>query len=310
MRPLLLVLRALGLGDFATAVPALRAVRRAFPGHEIVLAAPPVLAPLVEACGAVDRLHPTPAYVRGPMSTLDWSGPRPDVAVNLHGRGPQSHRTLRRLRPARLLAFASRAARFRGGPQWSDDEHEVARWCRLLRWYGISADPADLLLPAPPPLLSGTVVVHPGASLPERRWPAESFADVARALSADGYRVVLTGSADERPLAVSVAGAAGLAAEDVLAGRTPLSALAAITAHARLVVCGDTGVAHLATAYGIPAVVLFGPMSPARWGPPAGRERHVALWHGPGGLSGIEVREVLAAARALLRAEHRAVAVR
>jgi ADP-heptose:LPS heptosyltransferase len=310
VRPLLLVLRALGLGDFATGVPALRAVRRAFPEHEIVLAAPAVLAPLVEACGAVDRLHPTPAYVRGPISRLDWSGPRPDVAVNLHGRGPQSHRALRRLRPARLLAFACRGARFRGGPPWSDDEHEVARWCRLLRWYGIHADPADLRLPAPAPLLSGTVVVHPGASAPERHWPAESFADVARALSADGYRVVLTGSADERPLAAAVAAAAGLPADDVLAGRTPLSALAAITAHARLVVCGDTGVAHLATAYGTPSVVLFGPMSPARWGPPAGQERHVALWHGPAGLAGIEAREVLAAARALLRAERRAVAAR
>jgi ADP-heptose:LPS heptosyltransferase len=52
-----------------------------------------------------------------------------------------------------------------------------------------------------------------------------------------------------------------------------------MVASARLVVSGDTGVAHLATAYGRPSVVLFGPASPRIWGPPAGG-RHIALWHG------------------------------
>jgi ADP-heptose:LPS heptosyltransferase len=52
-------------------------------------------------------------------------------------------------------------------------------------------------------------------------------------------------------------------------------------AAARLVVCGDTGVAHLASAYRTPSVVLFGPTSPARWGPPAGGP-HVVVWRGTG----------------------------
>jgi len=45
-------------------------------------------------------------------------------------------------------------------------------------------------------------------------------------------------------------------------------------------VCGDTGVAHLATALGTPSVVLFGPTSPARWGPPPDRAIHQVLWAG------------------------------
>jgi ADP-heptose:LPS heptosyltransferase len=69
----------------------------------------------------------------------------------------------------------------------------------------------------------------------------------------------------------------------VVAGRTDLTALAAIVAHAGRVVCGDTGVAHLATAFGIPSVVLFGPTSPATWGPPAERAHHRVLWHGTTG---------------------------
>jgi ADP-heptose:LPS heptosyltransferase len=56
--------------------------------------------------------------------------------------------------------------------------------------------------------------------------------------------------------------------------------LAAIVAAAGRVVCGDTGIAHLATALGRPSVVLFGPVSPDLWGPPPDRPQHIALWAG------------------------------
>ncbi len=77
----------------------------------------------------------------------------------------------------------------------------------------------------------------------------------------------------------AIAKAAGLPSGSVFAGRTTLDELAALVAAAGRVVCGDTGVAHLATAYRRPSVVLFGPTSPAHWGPPA-RPYHRVLWHG------------------------------
>jgi ADP-heptose:LPS heptosyltransferase len=92
--------------------------------------------------------------------------------------------------------------------------------------------------------------------------------------------VVVTGSADERPVATAVAGQAGLPPEAVLAGSTGLGELAALVADARLLVSGDTGIAHLATAYRTPSVVLFGPVPPRLWGPPAARPYHRAIWHG------------------------------
>jgi ADP-heptose:LPS heptosyltransferase len=103
---------------------------------------------------------------------------------------------------------------------------------------------------------------------------------VARELSACGHRVVVTGSEAERPLAASVAEAAGLPDAAVLAGRTGLRDLAATVANAALVVCGDTGVGHLATAFGTPSVLLFGPTPPKLWGPPTDARRHIALWVG------------------------------
>ncbi|GIJ73499.1 glycosyltransferase family 9 protein [Virgisporangium ochraceum] len=264
---MILALRALGVGDLLTGVPALRALRAAFPDGKLVLAAPAWLAPLVPLIGGVDRLLDVP--------DLAWRGrlPPPAVAVNLHGRGPQSHRLLVSLNPARLLAFGP------DGPQWRDGEHEVRRWCRMLRWYGIPADPTDLALPRPPCMSAGVTVVHVGAKAPERRWPPDRFAAVARVLAARGHRVVVTGNAAERAAADRVA--AGLSGTRVLAGTTDLGALAALVANARLVISGDTGVGHLATAFGTPSVLLFGPVPPHEWGPPPDRRQHQALWAGP-----------------------------
>jgi ADP-heptose:LPS heptosyltransferase len=62
----------------------------------------------------------------------------------------------------------------------------------------------------------------------------------------------------------------------VLAGRLGLDEFAAVVAAARLVVTADTGAGHLATAYGRPSIVIFGPAPPEEWGPPPGG-RHIVL---------------------------------
>ncbi|MGI8305758.1 glycosyltransferase family 9 protein [Saccharopolyspora hattusasensis] len=128
-------------------------------------------------------------------------------------------------------------------------------------------------------LVPGSVIVHPGASHGARRWPVERFAAVAGRLAAQGNQVLITGTEAERVLAQRLVGLAGLAPEAMLAGRTGLWQLACLIAGAKLVVCGDTGIAHLATAYRTPSVVLFGPVPPRLWGPPTG-SCHVALWQG------------------------------
>lgn len=305
-RPTVLVLRALGLGDLLTAVPALRGLRAAYPEHRVVLAAPAPLTELAMLTGAVDALLPTTEL--GPIRL-----PSPAVAVNLHGRGPQSTDALRALRPGALLAHAAPEV---PGPEWDPDVHEVHRWCRLLAGFGIRADPADLWLSRPPvpSLAPGAVVVHPGCGFAARQWPTDRYAVVARRLADAGLPVVVTGDAAQQRLAAQVATAAGLPTDAVLAGATTLAQLAGLVADASLVVCGDTGIAHLATAYGTRSVVLFGPVSPRHWGPPSDRPQHAALWAGgtgdtfadrpDPGLLRITTAEVIAAAERLL-ARHR-----
>jgi len=276
-----LVLRALGLGDLLTGVPALRALRRALPGHELVLAAPEALDPLVRFAGAVDTLLPT-----GELEPVPWSGPAPEIAIDLHGNGPASKGLLEALRPGRLVAFAGPGSDGRPivGPVWDSADHERARWCRLIaETFDVPADPDDLVLARPDRTAAVTdaVVVHVGAAAPSRRWPEERFAAVAGWARSRGHRVVLTGSASEAPAAVRVAAAAGVPDVDVLAGRTDLAELAALVGAARLLVAGDTGVAHLASAYRTPSVLLFGPVPPEQWGPPPSGP-HTVLWHGSG----------------------------
>jgi ADP-heptose:LPS heptosyltransferase len=310
--PRILVLRALGLGDFLTGLPALRAVAGAFPTHHRLLAAPSALSPLLDLSGCGFELVPARSLEALPPQLSGI-----ELAVNLHGRGPQSHQALRRIAGgrARLIAFAhSDVAESAGLPVWREEEHEINRWCRLLRQSGIPTCPQDTALRAPvrrmPPTLRATTVIHPGAGSPARQWPINRWAEVARRRYEAGDRIVVTGSRDERLIARAVSGLGGLPPDGVLAGRTDLGDLACVVAEARLVMSGDTGIAHLAAALGTASVTLCGPVPPARWGPRPAGGRHQVLWKGSlgdphgrnpdPGLLAIGVDEVLAAASAAL----------
>lgn len=299
-RPTALILRALGLGDFFTGLPALRLVRDALPEHRLVLALPRSLAPLARLSGFVDDVvhgHELDPLVDPPE--------RPQIAIDLHGNGPASANLLARTNPVRIVAYAN------GVPRWRADEHEVARWCRLVI-EGLPAPDArcppvagsfaavpDVDVPA------GRTLLHCGAKAPSRRWPADRFAEVAGKLRADGHDVLVLGGPPERALAEHI----GRAARVPWRADLSVLELVATIARARLLISGDTGPAHVASNYQVPSVLLFGPVSPQRWGPPVDL-RHRVLWHGDGtgdphgtapdpALLAITVDEVLATVRFL-----------
>jgi ADP-heptose:LPS heptosyltransferase len=115
-----------------------------------------------------------------------------------------------------------------------------------------------------PDLSPGYIVLHPGASVPARAWPAQRCAEAVEALTAAGHRVLVTGGPGERELTAVVAGTSGVD----LGGATTLPDMAALLDGAAAVVVGNTGPAHLAAAVGTPVVSLFAPVVPAaRWAP-------------------------------------------
>jgi ADP-heptose:LPS heptosyltransferase len=287
------VLRALQLGDLLCAVPALRALRRAWPQAEITLIGLPWAAAFARRFAhLVDRFLEFPGFPGLPERKPDLAGLPAflataqgmhfDVALQLHGRGDVTNGVVAALGADMTAGFHARGgicpdpARYTA---WPEEGTEIERVLRLVDFLGIPRAGTELEFPvtssevraaqslcAAHGLRAGAYAcVHPGARLHSRRWPPEYFADVAKALSAAGLRVVLTGSEEEvqltRFIADRVAGAVDLA------GRTPLGVLAGVLRGARMLVCNDTGVSHVAAALGTPSVVVSCGADPDRFAP-------------------------------------------
>ena len=105
------------------------------------------------------------------------------------------------------------------------------------------------------------ILLHPGATAPSRRYPIEQFAAVARELIAHGHTVVLAGGPDEKALCAQLSAHCGDAPIN-LAGALTLDELVALIARARLIICNNSGPAHIAAAVGTPVVDLYALTNP------------------------------------------------
>jgi ADP-heptose:LPS heptosyltransferase len=158
------------------------------------------------------------------------------------------------------------------GEDLSEDLPEPVRALRIAAAAGFALPAGDdgrlaVDLPDERPAAAGDgryVVVHPGAAVPARAYPADRCAAVVGLLAARGHRVLVTGGPGELALTSEVAGAVGVD----LGGALDLGELAAVLRDADAVVVGNTGPAHLAAAAGAPIVSLFAPVvPPVRWAP-------------------------------------------
>ena len=107
-------------------------------------------------------------------------------------------------------------------------------------------------------------ILNPGAGWGAKRWPAQRYGEVAKALAADGLLSILNCGPGEEDLAREAEGASEGAAK---AMQCSISELIALTRRAKLFIGGDTGPMHLAAALRVPVVAIFGPTDPARNGP-------------------------------------------
>jgi heptosyltransferase I len=150
-------------------------------------------------------------------------------------------------------------------------------------------------------------MLNPGAGWGAKRWPAERYGIVARALTGDGLRSIINFGPGEETLAREAEAASAGAAQAMACS---LTELIAITRRAKLFVGGDTGPMHLAAALQIPVVAIFGPTDPARNGPygtraivlrnPASPTTHARVARPDEAMLEISVDNVVYAARQLM----------
>jgi ADP-heptose:LPS heptosyltransferase len=275
------VLRGGGLGDLIFAVPAMAALKAAYPGATLTLLGTPVHQALLGAIQSpVDEVQVLP-FSEGVRpgeedpQELDrflarMRERRFDLAVQLHGGGRYSNPFLLRLGARHTVGTRTAdAASLERTVPYLYYQHEPLRALEVAGFAG--AFPVDLearLLPAdqsdpglPPGLDQGNsqplVVLHPGATDPRRRWPVERFAELAAACTADGCRVVLVGDNSERRLAEQILRLSGSASVTSLAGVLNMGGLVAVLSRSAVVVGNDSGPRHLAQALGIPTVGIF-----------------------------------------------------
>lgn len=294
------VLRGGGLGDLMFALPAVAALKAAYPGATVTLLGTPVHAELLsQTAGPVDEtvILPFSEGVRpGPEDDgelerffADMNTRNFDLAVQLHGGGRYSNPFLLRLGARHSVGTRTPdAVPLERTVPYLYYQHEPLRALEVAGFAG--APPLGLearLEPLPEfrqqlaqdlAVESGAsgngrvVVIHPGATDPRRRWPAERFAAVARRAADDGFRVYVVGDRSEKELAETVVELAvehapdgrpavepnaGRPAVESLAGKLSLGELAALLAGSSVVVANDSGPRHLAQALGTPTVGVY-----------------------------------------------------
>jgi ADP-heptose:LPS heptosyltransferase len=253
-RSRIVVIRLRSLGDCVLTTPALALLKAYRPDLEIHVIAEPRFAGVFED-------NPDITAVSGRL-------PRPDLLLNLHG-GTRSM----------CMTLAS-AAKYRAGfahhrynfvythkiPTAQEilgvdrPVHTAEHLASAMFWLGVP--PAEIprakLVARNKPDRAPYAVLHPFASAPEKAWPSERFVAVANRLQEMGLPpVILAGPADNP----SAFGAFQISQN------TPLREVKTLMAGATLFIGNDSGPAHIAAAFGVPVVVLFGPSNPVTWAP-------------------------------------------
>ncbi|MCU0547967.1 MAG: glycosyltransferase family 9 protein [Leptolyngbya sp. Prado105] len=283
------IVRALpGLGDFLCSVPALRAIRKAFPRAEITLIGLPSVRELVSRFDEfLDRWLEFPGFPNIPEVPYQASRTAAflaearsyqfDLALQMHGNGSCMNPLVLQLGAKVTAGFCLGQPPHSNFFPYPDDEPEVRRSLRLLEYLNIPTCGEHLEFPVKaadwnPVLDRPYLCLHPGASAADKCWSPQFFAQVAEVLSIQGFQIVLTGTDSEAVLNQSIAKAMNGAVID-LTGKTDLDTLASLLKQSHLLICNDTGVSHLVDALQVKSVVIFSKSDPARWSP-LDRQKH------------------------------------
>lgn len=270
-----LFVRPGGIGDAVLLVPAILALKQRFPGLAVHLLAERRNAAPFDLCPAVSRVFRYDVPKELAAALLN----RYDLVIDTEQWHRLSAVITRWTRTLVTIGFATneRGRLFTHPVPYFHDDYEAESFLHLLVPLGISprmeTESRFLTVPAwaetearrllgeffPRPY----VVIFPGATIPERRWGADRFAEVAGRLLAAGYGVLVVGGREDVAAGDQIVAAGGVN----LAGRSSLAGTAALIAGAAALVSGDSGILHIGVGLDVPTVSLFGPGIAAKWAP-------------------------------------------
>lgn len=295
----ILLVKLSSFGDVLHALPALEALRAAYPQGHITWLVEAGYTPLLVGHPALDEVWPVPRVRPGHkfsradllnlLGLLRRVRATPfDLVIDLQGLLKSALWTALAKSPRKVgydrtreLSYLALTEKL---PPYDPEAHAVWRYLNIARRLGAPPALPRFRLGLTPVLPASLIphnralaVLHPGARWPSKLWPAASWACLADWLIREkGLAVVITGSAGDRELAAQISAQMRERALN-LAGRTTLQELAGIMAAARLAVTADTGPMHLAAALGTPVAAVFGPTAPGRTGPFGAGHRVVRL---------------------------------
>lgn len=274
----ILALQLKRIGDLVLTTPALRALHQAWPEAHIALGVMDGTAPLLAAIPFVQSgivfgrgrgWRPWQQVLTGGWDAcFDFTGNDRSALATMLSRARKrvGFEWVRRNR-VRSLAYNA------WSPSKVRDVHTAQHYLDLVA--AVAPAGADDLLPElvlpekAPPLTEPYALLHPGTARPEKYWLPECWAEVAAHLrTAHGLTAIFTCGPDEfeRAHLAAISAAQGPDKSEI---RHPqdLISLATLVAGARIVISCDTGVVHLASAFRVPQIALFGPTNPFHWRP-------------------------------------------
>ena len=277
-----LIIRYSALGDVVLATSVLDPLRERFPDARIEWVTSRAYGPLLEGLPGLARVHRLGrGGVREAVELAVKLRGRFDIAIDLQNKVKSA--IVARAAGRRQLVFRRRtpgqaALALLGvdspvrGPRATQLFADVLRPLGMDRpgrtQVALPADARDAAAAALAGARRPRVAVAPGASQATKLWPAERFAEVANALSAQGASIVLAGGGPGDAEALARFRAACRAPIEGDLTHLPVEGLAAGLAAVDLLVACDSGPVHLASAVGTPVLAVFGPTSKERWGPP------------------------------------------
>jgi predicted lipopolysaccharide heptosyltransferase III len=283
-----LLVRLRSIGDTVLATPSLFALKRFLPNVKVDILVEDWVAPLLDNHPHVDNVvvlerggFMTRARVARELRTASY-----DVVYNLHGGTTATFLTratgARHRVGFKTYQYAQLHNHQAPSPQllWGQQKaHSVEQQLALLGWTGVpvtdrprtqlgiseqAAEMVNKLLVEAGSSEQKIALIHPAAAFTTKQWAVKSFARVAEFVAERGFAPVAIAAPNEKALLEKLCSEANV---KITTLDLSLPEVTALAARSQLFVGNDSGIAHIASAVGTPAVVIFGSSNIAHWRP-------------------------------------------